>query len=182
MILLASPLISLRHFEHGDLDAFTRYRQDPAVARYQSWEYFTRPQAELLFEQMNEIPFGTPDNWFQIAIEHAESGMVGDFGLHFVDDYQVELGITLDPKWQGKGIAKSALNLLLTYLFDHLKKHRVYAVTDIRNHGSYRLFESAGFRREGCFLENCFLKGEWCSEYLYALLASEWEVRNIVGK
>lgn len=174
MILASSPTLELRHFTPADLAIFTRYRQNPDVARYQSWESFSHEQARAMYQHMQILPFGTPDNWYQVAIEHAEFGMVGDFGLHFVDDEQVEIGVTIDPTWQGKGIGKTALKLLLSYLFDTLDKHRVYAVTDIRNDASNHLFSSANFRREGEFLENCFLKGEWCSEYLYAMLQSEW--------
>lgn len=174
MILISSPVLTLRHFTRADLNLFTRYRQNPDVARYQSWGNFTFEQAEAMFTLMKRMPFAMPDNWYQIAIEHAEFGLVGDFGLHFVDKYQVELGVTIDPAWQGKGIGKSSLKLLLNYLFEDLKKHRVYAVTDIRNQASYSLFQSANFRREGHYIKNCFIKGEWCSEYLYAILAEEW--------
>lgn len=174
MILISSPVLTLRHFTRADLNLFTRYRQNPDVALYQSWENFTFEQAEAMFTLMKRMPFAMPDNWYQIAIEHAEFGLVGDFGLHFVDEYQVELGVTIDPAWQGKGIGKSSLKLLLNYLFEDLQKHRVYAVTDIRNQASYSLFQSANFRREGHYIKNCFIKSEWCSEYLYAILAEEW--------
>lgn len=175
MTLISSSTITLRHLNIADLPILTRYRQNPDVARYQSWDAFTQDQAKAMFEEMQTLTFGTPDNWFQVAIEHREFGMVGDFGLHFVDDFQVEIGVTIDPKWQGKGIGKMALKLLLEYLFDTLGKHRVYAIADVRNEVSSRLFLAANFRREGSFIENCFLKGEWCSEYLYAMLNQEWK-------
>lgn len=177
MTLIASPTITLRHLNYTDLPILTGYRQNPDVARYQSWDSFTLDRAKEMYEDMQDVSFGTPDNWFQIAIEHCEFGMVGDFGLHFVDDFQVEIGVTVDPKWQGKGIGKMALTLLLKYLFEILGKHRVYAVADVRNEASSHLFLSANFRREGSFVENCFLKGEWCSEYLYALLNKEWKIQ-----
>ena len=115
MTLISSSTITLRHLNIADLPVLTRYRQNPDVARYQSWDAFTQDQAKAMFEEMQTLTFGTPDNWFQVAIEHREFGMVGDFGLHFVDDFQVEIGVTIDPKWQGKGIGKMALKLLLEY-------------------------------------------------------------------
>jgi len=33
--------------------------------------------------------------------------------------------------------------------------------------------ERLGMGREGHFKENCFVKNEWCDEYLYAILSSE---------
>ena len=34
--------------------------------------------------------------------------------------------------------------------------------------------ERLGMRREGRLVENEYVKGEWCSELDYALLADEW--------
>jgi RimJ/RimL family protein N-acetyltransferase len=34
--------------------------------------------------------------------------------------------------------------------------------------------ERLGMRREAHFVENEFVKGEWCDELVYAVLASEW--------
>jgi len=36
--LIESERLILRHFEDSDLPAFLAYRNDPEVARYQSWD------------------------------------------------------------------------------------------------------------------------------------------------
>lgn len=35
-------------------------------------------------------------------------------------------------------------------------------------------------RREGHFVENVWFKGAWGSEYLYALLQTDWHARRAV--
>jgi len=37
------------------------------------------------------------------------------------------------------------------------------------------MLERLGFRREGHFVENLLFKGQWGSEYYYAMLKREWE-------
>ena len=52
--------------------------------------------------------------------------------------------------------------------------HRIWAESDPRNPGSWRVLEKIGMRREGHFIENVWLKGEWCDSLMYAVLDREW--------
>ena len=65
---------------------------------------------------------------------------------------------------------------LLRCCFVELSMHRMLALADTRNLPCGALPESVGLRREGNIRYNGWYKGEWCDEYQYALLASEWEV------
>jgi RimJ/RimL family protein N-acetyltransferase len=44
-----------------------------------------------------------------------------------------------------------------------------------RNAASSRVLERLGMRREAHLLENEFVKGEWQSELVYAILEHEWK-------
>ena len=58
------------------------YRNDPEVARYQSWEGISEREARAFLQEQKEVQPGVPDQWFQIAIELKETGMlVGDCAL-----------------------------------------------------------------------------------------------------
>ncbi|MCA0987471.1 GNAT family N-acetyltransferase [Guptibacillus algicola] len=175
---IQSSRLLLRPFKESDLDAFVAYRADPEVARYQSWESYTREEGIAFFESMAKARFNAPGEYFQIAFERKDTNeMIGDCVVHPLaeDARQVEIGFTLAKRFQGKGYAHEALTTLLTYLFDELKKHRAFAVTDVKNEGSIKLLENLGMRREGHFIENIWFKGEWGSEYLYAILNKEWK-------
>jgi RimJ/RimL family protein N-acetyltransferase len=58
--------------------------------------------------------------------------------------------------------------------FDELGLHRVIGRLDARNAGSAAVLERLGMRREALLVDNEWVKGEWTSELVYALLAAEW--------
>lgn len=174
--------VVLRQLQPRDIDAFAAYRADPAVARYQGFDSYTREQAEaFIAENLTSAIPPAPGGWVQIAIARAaDNALLGDCALHLQahDPRLGEVGITLAPRWQGQGYAREALLGLLGYCFAELKLHRVVANTDTRNTASVRLLAGVGMRREGHFRQNGWFKGEWCDEYQYALLGQEWAARQ----
>ena len=52
--------------------------------------------------------------------------------------------------------------------------HRVIGRTEARNVGSARTLEKLGMRREAHLVENEWVRGEWQSELVYAILDREW--------
>jgi RimJ/RimL family protein N-acetyltransferase len=173
---LQSVRLTIRRFEHSDVDPFLAYRNDPEVARYQSWESCTKQEAIDLVQEMDATAPGTPGEWFQFAIELKQTAtLIGDCGLKTeVDGRQAEIGFTFSRAYQGRGYASEAVARLLDYAFGELDLHRDYAITDQENAPSVALLERLGMRREGEFAENAWFKGRWSSEYLYAILRDEW--------
>lgn len=153
------------------------YRNDPGVARYQSWDSCDEYEAGAFTREMASARPGVPGEWFQFAVESKETGgLLGDCALQ-VDEqepYRAEIGFTLAREHQGRGFASEAVSRLLDYAFDGLRLHRVVAKVDCRNTPSWALLERLGMRREGHFLENVWFKGGWADEYLYAVLKDEW--------
>lgn len=176
-IRIESERLILRRFEACDLAPFMAYRNDPEVARYQSWDSFDEHEARAFIGEMASARLGAPGEWFQFAIESkATGGLIGDCALR-VDEQEsfgAEVGFTLAREHQGRGFASEAVALLLNYAFDDLGLHRVVAIADCRNTPSWALLDRIGMRREGHFLENVWFKGEWADEYLYAVLKDEW--------
>ena len=167
----------LRHFSDNDCAPFMAYRNDPEVARYQSWEGITESEARALIQEVKEIQPWTLGEWLQIAIEFKETGMlVGDCAVKIQEDdeRQAEIGYTLARAYQGRGIASEAVSCVLEYAFASLGLHRVIAITDVENAPSVALLERLGLRREGHFRQNIWFKGKWGDEYLYAILREEW--------
>ena len=172
-----SERLILRRFEDSDLDLFVAYRNDPEVARYQSWDSFDEREAKAFIREMASAQPGVPGDWFQFAVESRETGeLVGDCALQVdgQEPYRAELGFTLAREHQGKGFASEAVSRLLTYAFTSLDLHRIFAIADCRNEPSWTLLRRLGLRQEGHFLQNVWFKGEWSDEYLYAVLKDEW--------
>jgi len=124
---------------------------------------------------------GYPGAWLQLALVTIKSAtVVGDCSIHFRGDdpRQVELGITLAPTHQRRGLAAEALGSILEYVFRRLGKHRVSAITDAENHAAAGLLRRLGFRQEAHYIEHMWFNGAWGSEYLFALLCREWQARR----
>ena len=176
---IESPRLILRRFKDCDLAPFLAYLNDPLVARYQSWESYTEQQAREVIEKQKKASPGSPEQWFTFALELKESGiLIGHIALKMMEDRQAEIGFTLARVAQGRGLAHEATVCVLDYVFTKLKLHRVIAIADCDNERSIALLARLGLRREGHFIQNIWFKGQWGSEYLYAILRDEWMARH----
>jgi RimJ/RimL family protein N-acetyltransferase len=177
---LVTERLTLRPFQPRDLEAFVAYRSDPAVARYQSWDStYSMADAESFLASQRGVAFGRPGEWLQLAMVDREKGRVcGDCAVRIAADQPetAEIGVTLAPASQGKGLATEALTALLTELFEQRGIHRVFAEADDRNAPVQRLLERLGFRCEARLVEADWFKSEWSTLRVYALLDREWRV------
>ena len=173
--VLAADRVVLRRFRPADLPAFTAYRSDPAIARYQGWDApYPAERAWRMLAELDLLHPDTPGAWFQFAVALPDTDeLLGDCGVYVPADEprQAELGFTFAAAWQGRGYATEAVRRLLDYLFVDRGKHRVFASCDDRNVRSAALLRRVGMRREGLRLQSTWSKGEWTNDELYALLA-----------
>ena len=119
-----------------------------------------------------------PGEGFQFAVTLAPGRqLIGDCALRCPehDPQQAELGFTFATEHQGQGFASEAVGRVVEYAFATLGLHRIFALTDVRNHPAKRLLERLGFRCEGKLEQSAWYKGEWVSEFLYARLRAEWQ-------
>ena len=63
---------------------------------------------------------------------------------------------------------------MLELAFETYDLHRVAGSVEPRNMASVRVLERLGMRKEAHLIENGWVKGEWSSEAIYAILAREW--------
>ena len=176
MTYFATTRLDVRRFTADDVAAFTAYRADPDVARYQSWDTFTHAQGTALVEAMQQLELGTPGEWFQLALEdRGRRVLVGDLACKVNADEptEMEIGFTLALAEQGRGYATETLHALLDHGFGPMRLHRVIAITDARNTAAAALLNRVGMRQEAHFVDNVFFKGAWGSELLFAKLARE---------
>ncbi len=173
--------LKIRHLEISDLSDFHIYRSNPEVTKYQGFDVMTIEQAEEFIKDNSTRHFGKAGEWVQFGIEKIEKKrLIGDCAIKLEqnDTRIAEIGITISHLEQKKGFAKEALIGILTFLFDTKKIHRVVEITDAENTASINLLKSIGFRQEGYFIENNFFKGKWGSEFQFAMLKREWDVRK----
>jgi RimJ/RimL family protein N-acetyltransferase len=94
---------------------------------------------------------------------------------------QGEVGYILHPAHERRGYATEGARAMLALGFDGLGLHRIYGRIDARNAASARVLERLGMRREAHLVENEWVKGEWQSELVYAILAREWRDASAGG-
>jgi RimJ/RimL family protein N-acetyltransferase len=112
-----------------------------------------------------------------LAIQLQDGGkLIGYLSLTFTDPQRllVTFSIGLDRSFQRKGFALEAAEAVLGFCFEGLKLHRVAGWCDSRNTAACRLLEKVGMRREGEFLKNRWLHGEWTNSIWYALLEEKY--------
>lgn len=182
---LTTDRLRVRRFDLADLDAFVTIRNDPEVARYQSWHALDHTAARTFIHEMSRAEPALPGEWFQFAIAlRTTNELIGDCAVLVKadDPRQAEIGFTLARHAQGKGLATEAITALLNYLFQERQLHRVVAICDVRNSGSFRLLERLGMRREGYTVQGYWNKGSWTDEYQYAILRDEWLQRPPIAQ
>jgi RimJ/RimL family protein N-acetyltransferase len=81
------------------------------------------------------------------------------------------------PRYQGRGLATEAAEVVLRLGFEGLGLHRVIGRCDALNVASARLMERLGMRREAHLVHNEIFKGSWGDELVYAMLEDEWRAR-----
>lgn len=175
---IISDRIMLRKLQEEDVENFYKYRKNPEVALYQGWDVYTYEEAINFIDRQKNFRPNIPGTWFQIGIALKENNtLIGDCALHTLeeDPEQVEIGFTLEPIYQNQGYAKEAVECLLEYIFEVLKKHRVIAIADDRNDRSVNLLKKVGMRQEGHSIKSYFSKGEYTDEVHFAMLKEEWD-------
>jgi len=159
--------LRLRTLRETDLADFLVWRADPDVARYQGWMPMDEAAA-LAFLRAQAWPAPQPaGTWRQIGVAEAASDrLIGDIGIWlFPDARAAELGISVAPAAQGRGVGRWAVSTLCGLLFAHAGVERIRAAADVRNPPSLRMLESAGLRP--CGLRSVVSKGESCEERVF---------------
>jgi len=179
---LETERLTLRPFAETDFEAMHAMRSNPDVVLYLYEEPFSPEQTlNLLARKLNGAAWEKEDDWFSVAVDERASGvMVGDVALHWVSerDRTAEIGFVFDPRHQGKGFATEAARALVDWSFDSAGMHRVVGRTEARNVASARVLEKLGMRLEAHLVENEWVKDEWQSELVYAILEHEWRTRT----
>ena len=172
----------LRPFEPGDVDAVRDVYGRDDVMRYLYEDPVDEVGARELVER--KIANATIDvdggHVFLAAIEKTSGAFVGDgvIGIESVAHRLAELGFVVHPDHQGRGYATELGVELLRLGFEALGAHRVIGRTEARNAASARVLEKLGMRREAHLVENEWVKGEWQSELVFAMLEHEWRAAH----
>jgi RimJ/RimL family protein N-acetyltransferase len=175
---ITTERLLLRPFGQDDLASFHAIHSDEEVVRWLLNDVRSLEETRAVLDR--KIAAGDPQgegDWLSAAVVLQGSGeLIGDMSLHWASEEhaQGEIGFVFARAHHGKGYATEASRPILDFAFGGLRLHRVIGRLEPRNVGSGRVLEKLGMRREAHFVENEWIKGEWQSEVVYAILAREW--------
>ncbi|MEO7117438.1 MAG: GNAT family N-acetyltransferase [Candidatus Limnocylindrales bacterium] len=184
MLQLDQPIetarLTIRPFLMSDLEQLYAMHRLPEVVRYLYTDTRDRDETRQALEAKIRRSNTLDEAQLHLAALRRDTGeLVGDLVIFIRSPEHAmgEIGYIFHPDHQGLGFATEAALELLRIGFERLRLHRVIARCDARNHGSYRVMERLGMRREAHFVENESIKGEWTDELVYAMLEREWVAR-----
>jgi len=167
----------LRAFRESDWEDVHAYGSDAAVCEFMEWGPNSAGESKDFVRRSIRLAKQYPRTGYEFAMENRADGrLIGSIGLYLHEPkrQQALMGYTLTRNYWGQGFATEASQAVLNYGFKELKLHRISAMCDVRNIGSFRVMEKSGMRREGLFLQEKFVKGHWRDTLVYSILAYEW--------
>ena len=182
MFVFEGERLLLRPFTADDFDALFAIQSRPDVTRWLYWE--ARDEDEVRAALERKIAGSTlandGDSLSLAVVLKASSEVIGDGSLFLLsaEHRQGEIGFIIHPDHHGHGYATETARSLLQLAFEEFGMHRVIGRLEPRNAASARVLERLGMRHEAHFVENEFVKGEWQSELVYAILEDEWQAEG----
>ncbi len=178
---LETDRLLLRPYVDDDLEALHEIERLEGTARYLYNAPLDLDATRALLERRKTLTVidEEHDGLLLAAVLKGTGTLIGHVNLEVKsrEHRQGEIGYVLHPDHQGHGYATEAAAVMLRLGFEELDLHRIVGRLDARNAASARVLERLGMRLEAHLRENEFVKGEWVSELIYAVLASEWRRR-----
>jgi [ribosomal protein S5]-alanine N-acetyltransferase len=155
--LFTSALFTLRDLKQEDAPAISTLRSIEEVNQYIERAKALTEEGALAF--INKMRAGIEaGQWYYWAIASiTDDKLIGTMCLwNFSEDKKTaEIGYELHPSYQGKGIVREALSLIIDYAFKELGLENIQAYTHLDNERSKLLLEKNNFKsadRSGNFL------------------------------
>jgi RimJ/RimL family protein N-acetyltransferase len=173
---MQGKLVRLRAYEKSDVEALMRWFTDEEVTDLLGpvETPMTRAHQERAIERATAPD--SPEKAF--LIETIEGQAIGDCGLRNFNwrNRHAELFITIGEKsFWGRGCGTDAVRLLLRLAFDKLNLHSVWLTTLATNARAIRCYEKCGFKRQGLFRENSYVRGRYVDVVPMGILRSEYQ-------
>ena len=168
----------LRPFGGLDVKAVHAINARTDVTSYLNWAPCRYAEVrEVVQSRAADVAILAEGDKLVLAMVRRETGeLVGEAILIWLSrpHRQGEIGFIVHPDHHGRGLAAEAALAMIQLGFESLGLHRIISRCDARNIASARLMKRLGMRREAHLRQNEFVKGEWCDEQVYAMLAAEW--------
>ena len=164
-IPITTATLRLRRFDSDDL---------PSLLELWSG---SEEEAVQWLERDRKCRLTTLNETLSLGVELRECRrIIGSLGLRFTDAEFREAMVSdswIEKEYDAE-LATRAIRALLGCCFRELGLHRVITSCTSSNVTACHLYEQAGLRREGEFVKNSFMNGEWLNTTWFAMLDEEY--------
>ena len=172
---ITGPSVYLRPLEHEDAPILASYLNDPAVRRTLLTYRPLSVGQERAF--LDALAKNDQDIVLGVVLQDSDV-LLGVTGLHRMDfrSRHAEFGLFIgDPGFWGRGLGTEATRLMLDYGFGTLNLNRVWLNVFGPHTAAQRVYEKAGFRREGVHREHYYVDGRYVDGVLMGILRADWK-------
>jgi hypothetical protein len=170
--MIRGEKVRFRAIERGDLPQLRDWRNHPEIRRRtREFRLLSMENQERWFAHLHE-----DKSTIMFAVLDEQAKLIGVVGLTYIDwkNRRSEVSIYVGEEGaQGRGYGLDALRTLVRYGFHTANLHKLYAEIFSFNEASVRLFEKAGFKRDGTKREDQYVDGRYWDTYVYSILATE---------
>jgi RimJ/RimL family protein N-acetyltransferase len=169
---IASTILTLRQATEADVAYLAALAADPEVEPFLS---FAAADEDRLLALL-AAPGVAPGSGGLLVIESADGEPLGGLALTVVNTRSRICDISrvmVAPGSRRSGVALTAIRLACRHALHDHGMHRVQAECYGDNPAAHRLFERAGFTREGTRRRAYWRRGGWLDGVLFGLLAEE---------
>ena len=173
--MISTKRTVLKSLSIDDAKDLFSYRSLREVFKYQCWAPKNISDAEDFVRSYSIYEGIIEGQWKQFGIYSIkDKSLIGDCGFRIQSDDQTEIGYTIAPSYQRKGIGSEIVESLIDYLFNEMLIQKIIAKADPENIGSIKVLKRLGFRKEAHLVKNVKIRGEWKDDLVYAVLREEW--------
>lgn len=168
--------LHLSHIEKEDMQHLYKWFSDSEFLKYYDY-YPPVPQTEEEVDKTFE-DYEKKEESRVFAIRLLNNNLVGIAGFDDIikENKVATLFIGIGSKeFRGKGLGREAIRLLLKYGFEDMGLYRIQLNVLEFNDSAIRLYEGAGFKKEGTLRKFVLRENERFDLYMYGLLKDEWE-------
>ncbi|ORT61687.1 GNAT family protein [Streptomyces sp. CB03238] len=113
-------------------------------------------------------------------VDQASGEMVGELVFNEWDEpnRSCNFRTLIGPRGRNRGLGTEAIRLFLAHGFEQLGLNRISLGVFVFNPRAIRVYEKAGFVREGVEREALWHRGQWIDSLTMSVLAREWAVHR----
>lgn len=168
--MLAGKLISLGPIVPADFPNLFRWADDLEAAR------LNEPYRPAVWKNQEELWFNVGKDQSRVFFGIRKLGaqpLIGYAQIHGIDAVHrsAMLGLRIgDAAERGKGYGREALELAVTFCWNHLNLSRIGMIVFATNERAVKLYREFGFEQEGLLRRGVFIDGQWVDVILMGLL------------